>query len=286
MRLPALLNRPAPPRTRQPGPAPVALPPHPPSSPSGRWERLLRWLDTHRKLVAVVAAVLLFVGIGAGAGGDAGWLRRGAPADSSADPAGGTAAAGRADADKAYSGRSTSGQDNAGKRPAGPGTADSPARGAPDSGDNGAADQASRGAAEEQAGRGTAGSAPAGSAADSGLAGKSAADQAAARRAAEDRAAAQKLAAAQAADDRAAAERAARAAGTTQPIAMPDLVGRKLNEAVSAAADAGLTGVTLCRTANGDTPLWWSNWRVTAQTVPTGTRIRPDREVCLTAAKP
>ena len=272
MRLPALLNRPAPPRPRRPGPEPVEPPrlPSPPPS-SGRLARPLRWFDTHRKLVAVVAAVLLFVGIGAGAGGDAGWLRRGSGADgssgSTADPAAGRA---EPDRDKAFTGGRPSGPDNAGKDTADKRAADRAARGG--------GDGAGRGAAADQASRGTA--------ADSVLPGQNAADQAAARRAAEDEAAAQKLAAAQAADDRAAAERAARATGTTRPVAMPNLVGRKLNEAISTAADAGLTGVTVCRTQDGSTPLWWSNWRVTAQTVPTGTRIRPDHAVCLTAAKP
>ena len=272
MRLPALLHRTTPPRPRRPGTEPVAPPPpHLPPSSSGRFARPLRWFDTHRKLVAVVAALLLFVGIGAGAGGDAGWLRGGAGADgsggSTADPAAGRA---EPDGDKALSGGRPSSTDNADKKAA-------------DQAGRGSGDKAGRGSGSGRAGQG---SATAGSAADRVLAGESAADQAAARRAAEDRAAAQKLAAAQAADDRAAAERAARATGTTRPIAMPNLVGRKLNEAVSTAADAGLTGVTVCRTQDGDTPLWWSNWRVTAQTVPTGTRIRPDHAVCLTAAKP
>jgi hypothetical protein len=66
---------------------------------------------------------------------------------------------------------------------------------------------------------------------------------------------------------------------------MPELVGRKLNVAMDLATDAGLAGVTVCRTPDGDSPLWWSNWRVTAQDVPAGARIDAGQEVCLAAVK-
>jgi hypothetical protein len=66
---------------------------------------------------------------------------------------------------------------------------------------------------------------------------------------------------------------------------MPELVGQKLNVAMDLATDAGLAGVTVCRTPDGDSPLWWSNWRVTAQDVPAGARIGAGQEVCLAAVK-
>jgi hypothetical protein len=112
-------------------------------------------------------------------------------------------------------------------------------------------------------------------------------DEAAAQREAADKAAARKVAAANAADARAAARRAAeaKAALRKQVVAVPRLVGHKLDEAMDLADDAGLTAVTVCRTPEGDTPLWWSNWRVTGQDVPAGTRVSADRPVCLTAAK-
>jgi hypothetical protein len=117
------------------------------------------------------------------------------------------------------------------------------------------------------------------------------ADRAAEERAAADRATARKVAAAKAADAEAAAERAARAraaqvaAARRQVVAMPALVGLKLDVAMDVATDAGLTAVTVCRTPDGDTPLWWSNWLVTGQDVPAGSRIRVDRQVCVAATK-
>jgi hypothetical protein len=148
----------------------------------------------------------------------------------------------------------------------------------------------------------TGGAATDGAAADKAAAPKAAADRAAARmaatdratadRAAADRAAAQRLAAAQAADDRAAEERAAKADAAIAEqarkriVAMPALVGRKLDAAMDLAADAGLTAVTVCRTPDGDTPIWWSHWRVTGQAVPPGTRVGHDQQICLSAAKP
>jgi hypothetical protein len=134
-----------------------------------------------------------------------------------------------------------------------------------------------------QAGAGQAGTAEAGS--GEGDAAQVGAGKADAARAAADRARAEKLAAAQAADARAAGERADRAAAQDRVIAMPALVGRKLNVAMDLATDAGLAGVTVCRTPDGDSPLWWSNWRVTAQDVPAGARIDAGQEVCLAAVK-
>ena len=116
-------------------------------------------------------------------------------------------------------------------------------------------------------------------------------DKAAAERAASDRATAQKVAAANAADAEAAAKRAAEAeaaqaeAARKQVVAMPALVGLKLNIGMDVAAEAGLTAVTVCRTPDGDTPLWWPNWRITGQDVPAGTRISAGKQVCVSAAK-
>jgi len=116
-------------------------------------------------------------------------------------------------------------------------------------------------------------------------------DKAAAARAAADRARAQKVAAANLADAKAAAERAAEAKATLMEatrkrvVAMPALVGLKLNIAMDVAADAGLTAVTVCRTPDGDTPLWWSNWRVTGQDVAAGTRISDGTPICVSATK-
>jgi hypothetical protein len=111
-------------------------------------------------------------------------------------------------------------------------------------------------------------------------------DQAAQREAA-DEATARKVAAANAADAQAAARRAAEAkAALRKPVvAVPRLVGHRLDDAMDLAGDAGLTAVTVCRTPAGDTPLWWPNWRVTGQDVPAGTRVVADRPVCLAAAK-
>jgi hypothetical protein len=106
-----------------------------------------------------------------------------------------------------------------------------------------------------------------------------------------DRAMARKMAAAKAADARAAEERAAKskaaqlAAARKQVVAMPALVGLKLDAGMDRAADAGLTAVAVCRTPDGDTPLWWSNWRITGQDVPAGTRINAGAQVCLSATK-
>jgi hypothetical protein len=111
------------------------------------------------------------------------------------------------------------------------------------------------------------------------------------KRAAEDKAVAQKVAAANAADAKAAAERAAEAeaaraeAARKQVVAMPVLVGLKLDEAMDVAAAAGLTAVTVCRTPDGDTPLWWPNWRITGQDVSPGTRTSADRQICVSATK-
>jgi len=86
---------------------------------------------------------------------------------------------------------------------------------------------------------------------------QAAAERAAGRRAAEDRARARQLAAAQAADARAAAERAARsrtehqARARRRVVAMPALLGLRLDRAMDVAAEAGLTGVTVCRTPGG-----------------------------------
>ena len=112
-----------------------------------------------------------------------------------------------------------------------------------------------------------------------------AADRAAAKRAADDKAAAAKVLAAKDADAKAAAARAARAKtdGQEQIVTMPALAGLKLNVARDVAAKAGLTGITVCHTPDGDTPLWWSNWRVVAQDVPAGTRVGTDRFICLSA---
>jgi hypothetical protein len=116
-------------------------------------------------------------------------------------------------------------------------------------------------------------------------------DKAAAERAAADKATAQKVAAANLADAEAAAERAAKAkaarveATRKRVVAMPALVGLKLNIAMDLAADAGLTAVTVCRTPDGDTPLWWSNWRVTGQDVAAGTRISGGTPICVSATK-
>ncbi|MFI7546028.1 PASTA domain-containing protein [Actinoplanes sp. NPDC049599] len=117
------------------------------------------------------------------------------------------------------------------------------------------------------------------------------ADKADANRAAEDRATARKVAAAKDADARAAADRAAAAraaqvaAARKRVVAVPVLVGLKLDVAMDLAADAGLTAVDVCRTPDGDTPLWWSNWRITGQDVPPGTRVDADERVCVSAAK-
>ena len=112
-----------------------------------------------------------------------------------------------------------------------------------------------------------------------------AANRAAAERAADDKEAAAKVLAAKAADAKAAAARAARAkaAGQEQIVTMPALAGLKLNVARDVAAEAGLTGITVCHTPDGDTPLWWSNWRVVAQDVPAGTRVGTGRFICLSA---
>jgi hypothetical protein len=127
--------------------------------------------------------------------------------------------------------------------------------------------------------------------ADRAAAVKAAAERAARRRAAEDRARAQQMAAAQAADARAAAERAARAEAEhrarmrRQVVAMPALVGLRLDRATDVASKAGLTDVTVCRTPDGDTPLWWSHWYITGQDVPAGARIEVGRQICLSARK-
>ena len=39
------------------------------------------------------------------------------------------------------------------------------------------------------------------------------------------------------------------------------------------------------KTPDGDTPLWWSNWRVTDQDVAAGTRISGGTPICVSATK-
>jgi hypothetical protein len=90
------------------------------------------------------------------------------------------------------------------------------------------------------------------------------------------------MAAARAADTRAAERRAAEA---RQLVAMPALIGLKLDIAMDVAEDAGLTAVTVCRTPGDDIPLWWSNWRITGQDVPPGERVAAGRQICVSAAR-
>ncbi|MEU4427557.1 PASTA domain-containing protein [Actinoplanes sp. NPDC024001] len=121
-------------------------------------------------------------------------------------------------------------------------------------------------------------------AADKAAAEKAAADKAAADQAAAKKAAAEKAAKEKAAEEKAAEEKAAKAAANRR-VAMPDLVGLKLNIAASAWQNRGLTNVTVCRTPGGDVPLWFSNWRVIGQSVPAGKKIKVGTEVCLDAMK-
>lgn len=123
-----------------------------------------------------------------------------------------------------------------------------------------------------------------------GTASMPASDKATADDAATDRAAAEKAASAKAVAEtarakKAAAEKAAAQRAANRMVRMPNLVGLKLTIALDVASNAGLTGVTVCRTPDGDIPLWWSNWRVLGQDITAGERIRASRTVCLDAMK-
>jgi len=68
-------------------------------------------------------------------------------------------------------------------------------------------------------------------------------------------------------------------------VQVPPVVGLSLDTALDVAFNNNLTGMTVCETVGGDLPLWWPNWKVLTQSVPAGTWVMSNAEICLGAIK-